>query len=195
VYRLTGPPAGGRHQGRGPIHPTTPRLVAALALVSLAAGCAAVSSTVEKYSSVLRNSADHEAPPAAASAPPAAPDPKLLPVLAGRWRPEAKARDALVPDIVLWLYPDGRLILLRDDSGGTNFAVQLWGTWAASSPAPNLFLLDLDYEGVQPKRRCNPVTGRCRSLLDLARETWSFTATGPDTMETAGAVWHRSPLS
>ena len=26
------------------------------------------------------------------------------------------------------------------------------------------------------------------------REEWAFTETGPDTMETPGAVWHRDPL-
>jgi hypothetical protein len=176
------------------MHPITPRLVAAIAVMSLTTGCTAIGSTLKKYSSVLRNSADYETQPAAGPAPLAAPDPNLRAVLAGHWRMEAKAQDAVVANIVLWLYPDGRLTLLRDDSGGTNFAVQLWGTWEASAPAPDLFLLDLNYDGVHPKRRCNPVSDRCRDLLGPGRETWTFTATGSDTMETTGAVWRRSPL-
>jgi hypothetical protein len=70
-----------------------------------------------------------------APTPPPA-DPRPLHDLAGRWRMEAKERDAIVPNIVLALRPDGGLDLFRDDGGGTNFSLHFWGAWAPSSPAP-----------------------------------------------------------
>ena len=41
---------------------------------------------------------------------------------------KAKEKDALVPNIILVLRPDGSLDFFRDDSGGTNLSLHFWGT-------------------------------------------------------------------
>jgi uncharacterized protein len=127
-----------------------------------------------------------------APTPPPA-DPRLLHDLAGRWRMEAKEKDAIVPNIVLALRPDGGLDLLRDDGGGTNFSLHFWGAWAPSSPAPGRVEISFRYVGVQPKRSCLALAGGCEDYEVPFRETWAFAETGPGTMETPGAVWHRDP--
>jgi hypothetical protein len=188
-------------EGESPMSPAAPRLAAALAILSLAA-CGTVSSTVKRLGAGLHNADTEEGVDEAPSppeprpkpAPLAAPDPELRPVLAGRWSMEPKAKDALVPNIVILLHPDGRLNLLRDDSGGTNFTFQLWGTWSASASAPTRYNFTFDYVGVNPKRRCYALPGTCEDFTSGYREAWTFAATGPDTMETPGAVWRRSPL-
>ena len=124
--------------------------------------------------------------------PPA--DPRLLHDLAGRWHMEAKEKDAIVPNIVLALRPDGGLDFFRDDSGGTNFSLHFWGTWAPSSSAPGQVEISFHYVGVQPKRFCYALPGGCEDYEVPFREKWAFTETSPDTMETPGAVWHRDPL-
>lgn len=121
-------------------------------------------------------------------------DPQLLHDLAGRWHMEAKEKDAIVPNIVLALRPDGSLDFFRDDSGGTNFSLHFWGAWAPSSSAPGEVDISFHYIGVQPRRVCFALRGGCDEYEVPFREKWAFTETSPDTMETPGAVWHRDPL-
>jgi spermidine synthase len=130
------------------------------------------------------------APPAVA--PPA--DPLLLRELAGQWRMEAKERDALVPNILLVLRPDGSLDFFRDGGGGTNFSLRFWGTWAVTSPESGRLEIAFSFVGVRPERFCYPLPGGCEKHDVPFREEWTFTRTGSDTMETPGAVWHRHPL-
>lgn len=115
--------------------------------------------------------------------------------LAGRWRMEAKVSDALVPNVILVLHPDGELDFLRDEGGGTNFSLQFSGTWTASSPAPDQVQIALDFVRARPERLCYPLPGTCVSYSVPFGERWTFVRTGPETMETPGAVWHRGPLS
>jgi hypothetical protein len=121
------------------------------------------------------------------------PDPRLLRDLAGRWHMEAKEKDAIVPNIMLVLQPDGSLDFFRDDSGGTNFSLHLWGAWAPSSPAAGRVEISFHFIGAQPKRSCLALAGGCEDYGVPFWERWAFTETGPGTMETSGAIWHHDP--
>ena len=125
---------------------------------------------------------------------PAPADPRLLPALAGRWRMQAKPPDALIPNIIFVLRPDGALDFYRDDGGGTNFSSRFSGTWTASSPAPGRFEITFAFTDAEPRRRCLALPGECSEYELPFRETWSFTEGRPGTMETPGAIWHRDPL-
>jgi hypothetical protein len=185
------------------MRPGTSLLVPALAALLLASGCG----TVGRIGAALHNSNDEdgtpEAPsvptrPAAASpaAPLAAPDPELRQALAGRWRvEELKQKDAVVPNIVLALYPDGRLTLYRDDSGGTNFSVQLSGTWTAAPLGSDRVQVSLNVDAIRPDRLCYALPGTCQPYTVPFTERYAFVRTGPDTMETPGATWRREPLA
>jgi hypothetical protein len=123
---------------------------------------------------------------------PAPADPRLLPVLAGWWRMEPKKTDALIPNILFVLRPDGALDFYRDDSGGTNFSSRFSGIWSASSPGPGWFVITFDFTGAEPRRRCFALPGNCSEYKLPFRETWSFTGGQPGKMETPGAVWWQS---
>jgi hypothetical protein len=111
--------------------------------------------------------------------------------LVGRWRMQPKEENAIVPNIIFVLRPDGGLTFLRDDSGGTNFSAQFRGSWVASSPAPDRVAIMFDFAEAQPKRICYPLPGGCKDYDVPFREEWTFARTGPDMMETPGAVWRR----
>ena len=164
------------------MHPGKSFLVLLVAVPLLAGACA----SVDKPRTAPSSAPDQ--------APPVVTDLLLRQALAGKWRMEPKmGGDALIPNIVLELHPDGRLDLFRDDSGGTNFTIQLWGAWAASASAPDRVEITLGYVGARPGRRCHAFSGRCEEYKVPSPNTVTFTRTGPDAMETPGAVWRRDP--
>jgi hypothetical protein len=118
-------------------------------------------------------------------------DPGLSRTLTGTWHMQPKQPDALVPNIVFVLDPDGTLDFERDDSGGTNFTLHYGGSWTASSPAPDTAVITFTYLTVEPKRTCFPLPGGCEDHEVPFHESWTFSSLGPDRMETPGAVWHR----
>lgn len=194
------------------MRPAQAPLAAALAAALVAGACARIDDP-----SALGEPAAAPPPRAAAPGPMPAPasvagasapispastspttDRRLLQALSGQWHQQAKEeirRNALVANVVLVLSPDGRLNLFRDDSGGTNFAFQSWGLWTASSPTPGVAEVALTYVGARPGRMCYTLTGGCQDFPVPVRETFIFTLTGPDTMETPGGLWRRSRLS
>ena len=107
---------------------------------------------------------------------------------------KAKEKDALVPNIILVLRPDGNLDFFRDDSGGMNFSLHFWGTWAPSSSAPGEVEISFHYVGVQPKRICYALPGGCEDYEVPFHEKWAFAAINSNAMETPGAIWHRDQL-
>jgi SPOR domain len=173
------------------LHPGKSFLVPLLAVPLLAGACASVDKPRTELPATLESAPPSAPDQASPAVPPVVTDLLLRQALAGKWRMEPKMRDALIPNIVLELHPDGRLDLFRDDGGGTNFTIQLWGAWAASASAPDRVEITLGYVGARPGRRCRAFSGRCEDYKVPSPDTVAFTRTGPDAMETPGAVWRR----
>jgi hypothetical protein len=169
-------------------------LVPTLAIPLLVGGCSGIPlhNSDEDVGTPETGVPDKTAPAAA----PVRTDPALRQAWAGRWHVETlRQENALVPNLVLELHPDGRLTMLRDDSGGSNFSVRLAGTWTATSLEPNRVRVSFNVAEVQPARRCYALPGNCQPYAVPFTESYALTQTGPDTMETPGAVWRREPES
>ncbi|MFL5514985.1 MAG: SPOR domain-containing protein [Gemmatimonadales bacterium] len=175
------------------MHPGKSFLVPLLAVPLLAGACASVDKPRTELPATLESALPSAPDQASPAVPPVVTDLLLRRALAGKWRMEPKMRDAIISNIVLELHPDGRLDLSRDDGGGTNFTIQLWGAWAAAASAPDRVEITLGYVGARPGRRCRAFSGRCEDYKVPSPDTVAFTRTGPDAMETPGAVWRRDP--
>lgn len=139
-------------------------------------------------------------PPSEAAAP-AGNDEALMKQVVGQWRIDhvkPALQGAIVVDFILLLRPDRTMNVFTDYGGGNAFKHQAWGTYSVAPLDDGGIGLTFTFAGQRPDRICNPfrdaTVASCRKLQPPETETLRLKPAGEGRMESAGAVWRRSPL-
>jgi hypothetical protein len=134
---------------------------------------------------------------------PPSPGLPLMQRLAGQWRiKELKPAMAgnLTVNYVLILRPEGIYNVFFDMSGGTVFPFQMWGTYSAAMQG-DMVTLRMNVAGSRPDKICDPLgflaghDDMCSpSNFGQKQQQIRVRLRQDGTLESAGAIWQRTPL-
>lgn len=142
------------------------------------------------FSLTLPNGAEHRV----GNSAPMDTTPRMLEELVGEWRSEPTPKThGIVPAVIFVFRPDRTYNEFIDFSGkGTNYTVQVWGTydlWAVGIIGAQLELTPV---GIQPDSQCSLWTGSC-TTFPLERNIVSFVVDVPDhKLITSSVEFHKT---